>query len=410
MWISVQSVQNRASKNYSIYSETGERRRRIHPKSKYGCVRCRQRRIKCDETKPSCSNCTNRGQRCQYGTFREPATAVNPGTDCPLLEPSMVAHLEAALACSRGSNPDLVDFADMIRLHGLESLNHFILCSQKWLKTPSVQQIMQRQAVGSIIHYPYLLHAVLAISTAHLAALDTTHTQSYSLTSRVCWQYSLRSYSECFIKDIETSSVDAIYFANILHSMLAFMYVQLPLPQAGATTMMPNWLTTLRGTHILLDMPPVVNRLRQGVWKPMIERHDRWHVEAQGRVKIASQLAPTPAILALRTYCNTLPQKSAGEREERLQFLTMLEQCSASAETVNASASFITEAPPEYISRIKRGDECALLLLSYWCKLFSKAGQWWLKQPAIAEAHRVRAYLQQTGDSSTQALLAIVHG
>ncbi|KAJ5130861.1 uncharacterized protein N7515_006900 [Penicillium bovifimosum] len=37
---------------------------RCGPKSRGGCQRCKQRRRKCDETKPSCQQCTNRGHTC----------------------------------------------------------------------------------------------------------------------------------------------------------------------------------------------------------------------------------------------------------------------------------------------------------------------------------------------------------
>ncbi|KAJ9605513.1 hypothetical protein H2200_010170 [Cladophialophora chaetospira] len=42
--------------------------RRPHKKSRNGCKYCRRRRIKCDETKPSCLRCLHRRQPCEYFT------------------------------------------------------------------------------------------------------------------------------------------------------------------------------------------------------------------------------------------------------------------------------------------------------------------------------------------------------
>ncbi|KAL2819070.1 hypothetical protein BDW59DRAFT_151677 [Aspergillus cavernicola] len=40
--------------------------RRPHRKSRHGCMPCKQRRVKCDETRPACSNCTQRDEPCEY--------------------------------------------------------------------------------------------------------------------------------------------------------------------------------------------------------------------------------------------------------------------------------------------------------------------------------------------------------
>ncbi|KAF2853354.1 hypothetical protein T440DRAFT_390115, partial [Plenodomus tracheiphilus IPT5] len=40
--------------------------RRPHTKSRSGCTQCRGRRVKCDETRPICSNCQDRGKDCIY--------------------------------------------------------------------------------------------------------------------------------------------------------------------------------------------------------------------------------------------------------------------------------------------------------------------------------------------------------
>ncbi|KOC14470.1 hypothetical protein AFLA70_5g008200 [Aspergillus flavus AF70] len=42
--------------------------RRAHRKSRHGCTNCKQRRVKCDETRPYCQNCTRRNNTCVYVT------------------------------------------------------------------------------------------------------------------------------------------------------------------------------------------------------------------------------------------------------------------------------------------------------------------------------------------------------
>ncbi|OJJ81706.1 Zn(II)2Cys6 transcription factor [Aspergillus glaucus CBS 516.65] len=47
-------------------SNTNLKKRKPHKKSRRGCQTCRTRRVKCDETLPSCNRCTRTGWKCQY--------------------------------------------------------------------------------------------------------------------------------------------------------------------------------------------------------------------------------------------------------------------------------------------------------------------------------------------------------
>ncbi|KAK6523205.1 hypothetical protein TWF694_006097 [Orbilia ellipsospora] len=47
-------------------SDQATRARRFHNKSRHGCKSCKERRIKCDEVQPKCSNCVRRGADCDY--------------------------------------------------------------------------------------------------------------------------------------------------------------------------------------------------------------------------------------------------------------------------------------------------------------------------------------------------------
>ncbi|KAJ5719887.1 C6 transcription factor [Penicillium malachiteum] len=46
----------------------GYKTRRSHRKSRHGCKKCKDRRIKCDELKPKCSRCSTLGLACHYSS------------------------------------------------------------------------------------------------------------------------------------------------------------------------------------------------------------------------------------------------------------------------------------------------------------------------------------------------------
>ncbi|RDW92723.1 Zn(II)2Cys6 transcription factor domain-containing protein [Aspergillus mulundensis] len=55
--------------------------RKSMPKVRTGCATCKQRRIKCDEGKPSCRNCERTGRRCEGYPTPVPAAAVSGEAD-----------------------------------------------------------------------------------------------------------------------------------------------------------------------------------------------------------------------------------------------------------------------------------------------------------------------------------------
>ncbi|KAL4819742.1 hypothetical protein BDW67DRAFT_181462 [Aspergillus spinulosporus] len=60
--------------------------RRAHKKSRNGCLECKRRHVKCDESRPICSNCTASERVCEYGTRwfnTTPAPRPGPPTAAP---------------------------------------------------------------------------------------------------------------------------------------------------------------------------------------------------------------------------------------------------------------------------------------------------------------------------------------
>ncbi|TEY38748.1 hypothetical protein BOTCAL_0478g00010 [Botryotinia calthae] len=53
----------------------------FHRKARTGCIRCRRRRVKCDESQPSCLNCERHGVECKYESTRSRKTPESPNTE-----------------------------------------------------------------------------------------------------------------------------------------------------------------------------------------------------------------------------------------------------------------------------------------------------------------------------------------
>lgn len=69
------------------------RSRKSHKKSRFGCLHCKERRIKCDEGRPSCSACRRRNVTCSLADAYQTPLAISSGGKAQLLpqESSVIA-------------------------------------------------------------------------------------------------------------------------------------------------------------------------------------------------------------------------------------------------------------------------------------------------------------------------------
>lgn len=67
---------------YSLDSSPADGSYRVpklnHKKSRYGCQRCRTRRVKCDEAKPTCQHCERHRAKCIYDRLPQKRTSKDP--------------------------------------------------------------------------------------------------------------------------------------------------------------------------------------------------------------------------------------------------------------------------------------------------------------------------------------------
>ncbi|KAK4198312.1 putative transcription factor [Triangularia verruculosa] len=152
--------------------------RRTHKKSRTGCAICKARKIKCDERHPSCLNCISHGVECPFLTA-PPGTAIPTNLSIPNHSRARHASKTATRASRSPSSPlspypyppsappaesDILPMLELELLHNFTSRTYLTLASD-----PAVRDFWRVDVVDVGLKYEFIMRAVLAISSLHLA-------------------------------------------------------------------------------------------------------------------------------------------------------------------------------------------------------------------------------------------------
>ncbi|PLB48726.1 hypothetical protein P170DRAFT_455630 [Aspergillus steynii IBT 23096] len=219
--------------------------RRAHRKTRTGCTNCKRRRIKCDEQKPSCSKCIQRGFRCGYLT-RHPEcdSPVAAATDSP--QPPAPTH--------------------ELPMRELQLLHHFTTSTYATLSPRGHVKTIWRVTVPKLaFSSDCLMRAILALSALHLSRLegDLDH-QAHAIGY---YDAALRS-STLAMLNISPETCSALYVCSELIFIFHLVHPYL----SGNPLLSPNnevapWLVLLRGIRTIAD--PFRDALLTGVLGPM---------------------------------------------------------------------------------------------------------------------------------------------
>ncbi|KAI9734008.1 MAG: hypothetical protein M1834_002665 [Cirrosporium novae-zelandiae] len=200
-------------------------KRRGHTKSRLGCFNCKIRKVKCQETRPSCQNCLKRGYTCEYPKIIQPQSRqLQTVRNNTIPDPRPVVQLS--------STPSLFTLTDMRLLH------HFIL--EAYPHLPVGQDAVWVHEVPAFAqHYEYLMHAILALSASHLTMTSNSNLTIAAINHR---QLALEGLN----KAISTYSVTP----NDADAMLATCYA-LTFQSSYLGDALTDFLTLIRGCGLV---------------------------------------------------------------------------------------------------------------------------------------------------------------
>ncbi|KAI1503073.1 hypothetical protein F5X99DRAFT_376684 [Biscogniauxia marginata] len=180
-------------------------KRRSHKKSRGGCLECRRRHIKCDETQGACINCITAERHCEYRGQSAPVITNQIDDD---------ASSAGTLAQTPSFMADLGDPA--VNMNHMELLIHF---SPK-AAFPEMERGDFRPGTDLMLKMsleaPYLLHQVLAISARHLSVLRPSQSAFYLHQATQLQTRSISIFKASQLLINSSTCVPMVFYSSLL--------------------------------------------------------------------------------------------------------------------------------------------------------------------------------------------------
>ncbi|KAA8565613.1 hypothetical protein EYC84_009465 [Monilinia fructicola] len=176
--------------------------RRPHKKSRYGCKSCKTRRLKCDESKPTCANCTRNGLSCEYLFLpsNRLTSSAPPGKKLPLPTAAMVTRLDARLSRPVPRNPLSFSFptSTSSSVSDADQLLEFRLF-QHFVDITDVSQLfsicnVSLWSIQLACRHRSVMDALLGVSAFHLRSSFSSSSSSFPTTSIYVQDEGMRRY------------------------------------------------------------------------------------------------------------------------------------------------------------------------------------------------------------------------
>ncbi|KAK5166720.1 uncharacterized protein LTR77_008264 [Saxophila tyrrhenica] len=292
-----------------------------HKKTRKGCYCCKRRRVKCDEAKPSCSNCQDREEACHYPYQKSEPVSLNEKRQLEL----RLSHQWCTETCRSFTSQQTV----LLRDHAIEQAQSHV----------------------------FLMDAIFALSAAHLASKTTA-------APKALLQASLRYHTDAVSAlqaAVESSNLEAVFLASILTMATS---VVLPLLHGeSAAQCLLHIQGFLKGVWTIIDLNP--DAFLNGPCASMF-----------GQTSAQECVASVEDLEAMRRLRELRELQAGDQTYDRT--IDELELCFT--RNRKRAISWVKKTWPGFIDAVCNHEPFALLVLLHWAvALCGLEEMWWAK-------------------------------
>ncbi|KAF2845549.1 putative Zn(II)2Cys6 transcription factor-like protein [Plenodomus tracheiphilus IPT5] len=260
-------------------AEPKPRQRKFAPRSRQGCLTCRQRRKRCDNQQPQCNNCTRLNLTCAWQAPRtlvaEPSSPPSPAS--PEL---VVAPLRPALDAWDALPPDAASQRKHLLQYFVEAF------------VPSVSVATTPTSFYTSLYMPWalqvdgMLHAILAITSAQLARRTPDDARAAYLRT-VSSRHERKCYA--FIKDRIVPS-GALPRDTYQVAAVILILVGLEALNGIKTT---RWISQLKSVQRILSSLTPEQSIMDCIEVDALQRHFTYHFASASLMAKVSNASPS---------------------------------------------------------------------------------------------------------------------
>ncbi|CAG9990080.1 unnamed protein product [Clonostachys byssicola] len=248
--------------------------RRPHRKSRGGCKECKRRKIKCDETRPSCFNCTRYSVQCNYaadkskqdGIWSPPAQSSNS----PPLDLSSEGFQQTRDQSSPGFSPfDSPSITQLGQSWGrdLELMHHYCTVTSNTMACQESARHVWRVVFPQMGYvHEFVMHGILSLAALHKAYLIPDKRNVYLTLSSFHHSIGQQTFTS-LLPDVNCSNWQPVFcFATIIIAYVMTLSTQPSCHSQPETTPISRVLELFSVTKgirsILLPFIPQLNDTR----------------------------------------------------------------------------------------------------------------------------------------------------
>ncbi|KLJ06775.1 hypothetical protein EMPG_17739 [Blastomyces silverae] len=386
--------------------------RKSHRKSRTGCVSCKQRRIKCDETKPQCRRCETYGVDCIYtppktspnrqqlaASGRSSSKSSSPDGRCQSMAARDMACRIEQLLCYT----DNTLVSGPSRTQAYECLYLFINgLSGRVPATPSFTAVIKGDMIRVALQTPYLMHAILGLSNAYLARALPNSTP-YRVRETRHFSHAIRLYQKELDSQITKDNMDGIMSTCMLLADVPLLEADYSPYDSFVFSSDPsalNWLLMQSGLSRLL--PFTQPYLSESIWLvPFMESYSQFMKHKDCRTGLDGLHRELAELCEINDGSNN----ENNPYHEPLRSLMPILDMEANPENFMTMATFMGTLKPKFTALLRTREARALLILAFWLGKMCEDPSCWVYARMHVECVAICMYLENDTDPRVLELL-----
>ncbi|KAF2436833.1 hypothetical protein EJ08DRAFT_4349 [Tothia fuscella] len=396
--------------------------RAAHTKTRNGCLRCKQRRVKCDEGQP-CRDCHRRNEFCNLVTDPRYVASFHNGSSASpssfTAEATSIRQLSTAspVASPRQQDNQFSSFSTVQSAvlssvpstewaEDLHLMAHWTIATCQTLhRQPHVATLFQKTAPELALELPSMMHMMLSLSALHLAYLRPSEHKKYTTIS-MRHHHSATQQFQGTIQNITKDNFLPIFLTSSLLSVSSLANINVTAHSLSLDDIIAVFIMT-RGTRDILT--PAHDRLNDPVLyhllEPLMERNTlNTNEDHEIPYELAERLKLLRTdLLEKHTYDYDSSKETCLHALRELEdvFLTVVHLPTEDGESLGTDyrkridlelgvlMKWQTGVSTTYVNLLKQRRVAPLVLLVHWVMLFRHLGKRWFLDGWIETAFRL---------------------